>query len=61
MENVNPAKPNEPTKATFEAIIASMVSAIDAETETQKTDCEKAYALRESLLKFIEQNCPSSL
>ena len=64
MENVNQPKPNDAIKpiSTFASTLTIMVSAIDAETaETPKTDCEKAYLLREALLRYIEQNCPSPL
>jgi hypothetical protein len=62
MKSVNPPNPNDPIKPTFQTALATMVSAIDAEVaEIPKTDCEKAYALREALLRYIEQNCPSPL
>jgi hypothetical protein len=62
MKNVDPPNPNEPVAATFETALASMVSAIEADPAAPpKTDCEKADALRESLLRFIEKNCPSPL
>jgi hypothetical protein len=61
MAHVNPPNnPIEPT--TFATTLATMVSVIEADAaEAPKTDCEKAYLLREALLRFIEQNCPSPL
>jgi len=39
-----------------------MLSIIEAEPDAPpKTDCEKADALREALLQYIEKNCPSPL
>ena len=58
----NPNEPNEPIKPTFETALAIMVLAIEADPAAPtKTGCEKAHALREALLRFIEQNCPNSL
>lgn len=67
MAHVNPPDPNDtPAKpiniTTFANTLATMVSLIEADAaEAPKTDCEKAYLLREALLRFIEQNCPSPL
>ena len=69
MANVNPPDPNdtpvEPIETTtFATTLATMVLAIEAEADQAappKTDCEKAYLLREALLQYIEQNCPSPL
>jgi hypothetical protein len=62
MKNVDPPNPNEPTKPTFETALAAMVAAIEADPEAPpKTECEKADALREALLRYIEKNCPSPL
>jgi len=62
MKSVDPPNPNDPIKPTFETALATMVAAIEADPAAPpKTDCEKAYALREALLRYIEQNCPSPL
>lgn len=64
MANVNPPDPTdtpaEPITTTFATTLAAMVSAIEAAADPAappKTDCEKAYLLREALLQYIDQNC----
>lgn len=62
MKNADPPNSNEPIKPTFETALARMLAEIEADPAAPpKTDCEKAEALRESLLRFIEKNCPSPL